>query len=76
MSDNDPDLQIQEPGIPPAEPLQESKRSLADVLLSDLNTVAVTTVSTVAGAYALKKILGGGSGGGDGDDHGPKADAP
>jgi hypothetical protein len=77
MSDNDADqIQIQEPGVPPAEPPQECKRSLADVLGSDLNTIAVATASAVAGAYAVKKILGGGPDDKDGGDNGPKADAP
>jgi hypothetical protein len=74
MADKDAD-QIEERGTPPAEMPQESQRNLAALLLSDLNTVAVRTASTLARAYALKKILGG-QGGGDGGDDGPKAEAP
>lgn len=70
--DADPD---QEPVVQLPEPPQEIHRNLASILLHDLNTVAVTTVSAIAGAYTAKKILGGGRDdkGNDGGDHGSKA---
>jgi hypothetical protein len=63
--DADPD---QEPVAPLIEPLQESQRNLASILLHDLNTVAVAAAS----AYAVKKVPGRGPDDKGGDDHGPK----
>lgn len=51
-----------------------AQRNLATVLLNDVNTVTTTVVSAVAGAYAIKKILGGKPDGGNegkGNDSGP-----
>lgn len=72
INDADPDP---EPIVPPAELPQESKRNLTSVLLSDLNTVAVTTVSAITGAYAVKRVMGRGSDDGSGSDSGPGPDS-
>jgi len=67
---NDADRIEQQVGQPDETP-HEAQRSLAGVLLSDINTVATTVVSAVAGTYAIKKVLSGGDdapkGGGDQD---------
>jgi hypothetical protein len=64
---NDED-RAQEQGVPAAETQQVAERSLVTLLAGDLNTVGTTVVSAVAGAYAVKRVLGGKADqGGDGD---------
>lgn len=49
---------IERPGVPDDGMPAGSLRNLAAVLAEDLNTVTVTVVSAVAGAYGIRKVLG------------------